>query len=920
MNVQMMSVKIGMNEPAVEQLSKGEVILRTRYKNNFEYYAPRCLKIRPKPGSLIPLELNKAQKYLHDIAERQLEKTGRIRALVLKGRQQGVSTYVEGRFYWKVTNRTGVRAFILTHEDKATGTLFEMAQRYHDNCLPDLKPVTKSESAKELSFSALDSGYAVGTAGTKAVGRSSTPQYFHGCLTPDTLYQDGVTGKLVRMRDASVGDLVRTHTGKIAPISFISRKEGDVYSLTLRAGGEPLEATKDHKFLTRNGMVKVSDILVGDCIGYPVPEITGDIKNHYFAIDKTIRSQGGGRETTVPKSIKLDYGFGLVIGLYLAEGCIIRQHKDPRGVSAVTFAMHEKEVERNSLWLKRLDGYVSSISLGENKGTKTRHLTAYGRAFAECVDRLSGSKDEKRLPLTWRSMPVEFVRGMLHGYLSGDGSFPNESHNVPNRVIKATSIRSAISTGMRDAAAALGYGWGRIQIRPARFRSGRNERKAFIFILAGRGVNQICRDLYRWVMPYKKPGSGDSPVEISNGHAWLPVKRKYYLGETNVIDFEVDHEDHSYLLSHVASSNSEVAFWPHADTHATGVLQGVPLSDGTEIFMESTANGIGNYFHTQWQLAEKGESEYIAVFLVWFWQDEYTLPCDDDFELTHEEFELLGLFKKEGLTAEHLNWRRSKISEFTTGGEEGHWRFKQEYPFTASEAFQTSGEESLIDPKYVLAARKTTKQMSGAHVVALDPARFGKDRAAFIHRNGRKMYGSKFYRKKTTMELVGYCVRILVDPVTAAPSDVDMLFIDIGGLGAGIYDRLVELGYGEEDGPAGHARIMGVDSARRALDEDRYANKRAEMGVNMRDWFEQDGGVDIEDLDVLQADFCCVQYGYDSSGRYLLESKDHITGVRKLISPDFFDAGSLTFAEPVARPDFKKRKAQQAMKAIDYHV
>ena len=534
-----------MNEPEAEIVSKADKIVRDRYSGNFEYYARKCLKIRPKKGSLIPLELNRVQKYLHAIAERQLAETGRIRILVLKGRQQGVSTYVEGRFYWKVTHRTGVRAFILTHEDKATGTLFEMAQRYHDNCLPNLKPVTKAESAKELSFSVLDSGYAVGTAGTKAVGRSSTPQYFHG---------------------------------------------------------------------------------------------------------------------------------------------------------------------------------------------------------------------------------------------------------------------------------------------------------------------------------------------------------------------------------------SEVAYWPHAETHATGVLQGVPLADDTEIFLESTANGIGNYFHTQWQLAEKGESGYIAVFLVWFWQEEYVLECDDDFELTHDEFELLNLFKKEGLTAEHLNWRRTKINEFTTGGEEGYWRFKQEYPFTAAEAFQTSGEESLIDPKYVLAARKGEKPMSGAHIVALDPARFGKDRAAFIHRNGRKMYGSKFYRKKTTMELVGYCVRMLSDPVTGEPSDIDMLFIDMIGLGAGIYDRLMELGYGGEEGPGGHARVMGIESSRRALDETRYANKRAEMGVTMRDWFEQPGGVDIEDLDVLQADFCCPQYSYDSSGRYLLESKEHITKVRKLLSPDFFDAGSLTFAEPVAAPNLKKRKSQAEMKAIDYYV
>lgn len=56
---------------------------------------------------------------------------------------------------------------------------------------------------------------------------------------------------------------------------------------------------------------------------------------------------------------------------------------------------------------------------------------------------------------------------------------------------------------------------------------------------------------------------------------------------------------------------SEVAFWPHAETHAAGVLQAIPKEPGTEIILESTANGIGNYFHKMWREAERGESEYI---------------------------------------------------------------------------------------------------------------------------------------------------------------------------------------------------------------------------------------------------------------------------------------------------------------------
>lgn len=157
-----------------------EAQLRAKLKDNFEFYAKKCLHVRDKAGQISALMLNKSQLHLHAQLEKQLEEKGMIRALVLKGRQQGVSTYTEGRFYWKVTHRRGVRAFILTHEDAATQNLFEMASRFHDNCPRIVRPETGTSNAKELTFGKLDSGYKLGTAGTKAVGRSSTTQYFHG--------------------------------------------------------------------------------------------------------------------------------------------------------------------------------------------------------------------------------------------------------------------------------------------------------------------------------------------------------------------------------------------------------------------------------------------------------------------------------------------------------------------------------------------------------------------------------------------------------------------------------------------------------------------------------------------------------------------------------------------------------------------
>lgn len=143
-------------------------------------YAEFALMVRPKEGDPRPLILNASQRYVHKRLEEQRRTTGRVRALICKGRQQGVSTYVGARFYWRVTHRRGARAFILTHEIPATYNLFGMTKRYHENCVEELRPTTGASNANELTFPGLDSGYKVATAGGIPVGRSETLQYVHG--------------------------------------------------------------------------------------------------------------------------------------------------------------------------------------------------------------------------------------------------------------------------------------------------------------------------------------------------------------------------------------------------------------------------------------------------------------------------------------------------------------------------------------------------------------------------------------------------------------------------------------------------------------------------------------------------------------------------------------------------------------------
>jgi hypothetical protein len=123
-------------------MSERERSIRQRLKDDFQHYGVKCLKIRPKDprAGNKPLLLNRAQAYLHERLEDQRKATGKVRALVLKGRQQGISTYIGGRFYWRTTHGRGIRTFILTHEQDATDNLFTMVDRYHDNCPPLVRP------------------------------------------------------------------------------------------------------------------------------------------------------------------------------------------------------------------------------------------------------------------------------------------------------------------------------------------------------------------------------------------------------------------------------------------------------------------------------------------------------------------------------------------------------------------------------------------------------------------------------------------------------------------------------------------------------------------------------------------------------------------------------------------------------------
>jgi hypothetical protein len=162
-------------------MSRNETVVEVeKCRSDLEYFASKYLKILDKKGSIVPLKFNTAQKILHGILEERIKEAGYLRALVLKGRQEGVSTYIAARFYWKSIFNVGVQTIILTHETQATNNLFEMVNRFHRLMPDNMKPSLGKANAKMLQFRGLESGYKVATAGTKGAGRSATAQLFHG--------------------------------------------------------------------------------------------------------------------------------------------------------------------------------------------------------------------------------------------------------------------------------------------------------------------------------------------------------------------------------------------------------------------------------------------------------------------------------------------------------------------------------------------------------------------------------------------------------------------------------------------------------------------------------------------------------------------------------------------------------------------
>lgn len=135
---------------------------------------------------------------------------------------------------------------------------------------------------------------------------------------------------------------------------------------------------------------------------------------------------------------------------------------------------------------------------------------------------------------------------------------------------------------------------------------------------------------------------------------------------------------------------SEIQNWRNAPILVRGLFPTVPNNPDTEIFMEGTGSGVGDYWYDFCHMAME-DNVWEFVFVPWFEIEDYETRFDNEdqrgtFESSLDSEE--RLLRSQSISLEKLHWRRETIRSVYKGDDEA---FRQQYPASPDEAFLTSG-------------------------------------------------------------------------------------------------------------------------------------------------------------------------------------------------------------------------------------
>ena len=198
--------------------------------------------------------------------------------------------------------------------------------------------------------------------------------------------------------------------------------------------------------------------------------------------------------------------------------------------------------------------------------------------------------------------------------------------------------------------------------------------------------------------------------------------------------------------------------------------------------------------------------------------------------------------------------------------------------------FPTADDITVIPLAWVEAAiDREVAPMRVQPIWGVDAARFGDDRSTLAKRRGNVLLTPvTVWKNLDTMQLAGRIAREFEEtPLDDQPHEI---LVDVIGIGAGVVDRLDELGL----------PVRGVNVAEAPSVDDQFMRLRDELYWKMRKWFEARNCAMPRD-DALISELVAPTYDFTSAGKLQVESKKDMKK-RGLRSPDLADAFMLTFA------------------------
>lgn len=618
-------------------------------QEDFTYAARNFFYITTEKREERLLVLKESQMLIYEHMLRLRDKGMPMKIILIKARRLGASTLCEAMIAWKTMFFKNVNAIVVSFDPAHAAYLFGMMQFIYDRMPWWLKPMCSSRKFEDgLIFEnpnyderranpGLGSQVMVQAANKRTgVGQGVRITAGHLCFAPETLVitADNTLRPITEVGDR---DLALSSSGamtRVVGVHLSQRRNEETAQIRPWGSPFPMATTLDHRVLTPTGYRQAGEIKKGDWLRLPVRPIEGTVKSVYIAHNPTGGDPVNRQKYVKTQEVQCGYDFGWLCGLYLAEGCIAKNKKlaPEHQVYRLFFGIDCDEEVDVLAAIGRALGTSHKVGAYRHKKSRTVSLTIGNSGLARFIHDNFGHTETKRVPDWAWSAGEDFCRGLLVGYFYGDGHVgQGGTASVP-----ASSIRSAISVGMRALGASLGLGWGTLYNRKAGFHYGRNCKEIWTLMFNGQSAVTLskwmeksngsrCRQKTSGIATKWRYSDDQRFIDIQVREVSRGFSEEFY-------DLEVASKEHNFCTLQACVANSEFSDWNQ--NYARDLIEadlGPALAEEDPsmfCILESTAKGTGNYSYDLWNKnVELGDqAEWHPVFLPWFFESTRFLP------------------------------------------------------------------------------------------------------------------------------------------------------------------------------------------------------------------------------------------------------------------------------------------------------